>query len=221
MWELDYKESWAPKNWCFLTVVLENTLECPLDCKEIQPVHPKGDQSWVFIGRFMLKLKLPYFGHLMWRADSFEKTVMLGKIEGRRRRGCWWTGKPSMLQSMGSRRVGHDWVTELNWTETMVEVMKIIVTSLKRSHASTATRSVPSPAAGHHRPRLRWRLLDTHREVQDSLLWVHCSFHKVLSCPPRVYFPVLCKFSFQSQRKTMPKNAQTTAQLYSSHMLAK
>ena len=58
-----------------------------MDCKEIQPVHPKGDQSWVFIGRLMLKLKLQYFGHLMQRADSFEKTLMLGKIEGRRRRG--------------------------------------------------------------------------------------------------------------------------------------
>ena len=67
-------------------MVLEKTLESPLDCKEIQPVHPKGDQSWVLIGRLMLKLKLQYFGHLMERAASFEKTLMLGKIEGRRRR---------------------------------------------------------------------------------------------------------------------------------------
>ena len=68
-------------------MVLEKTLESPLDCKEIQPVHPKGNQSWVFIGRLMLKLKLQYFGHLMQRADSLEKTLMLGKIEGKRRRG--------------------------------------------------------------------------------------------------------------------------------------
>ena len=81
------KESWALKNWCFWTVLLEKTLESHLDCKEIQPVHPKGDQSWMFIGRTMLKLKLQYFGHLMWRADSLEKTLMQGKIEGRRRRG--------------------------------------------------------------------------------------------------------------------------------------
>ena len=70
-----------------LNGVLEKTLESPLDCKEIQPVHLKGYQSWVFIGGLMLKLKLQYFGHLMQRADSFEKTLMLGKIEGRRRRG--------------------------------------------------------------------------------------------------------------------------------------
>ena len=67
--------------------MLEKTLESPLDCKEIQPVHPKGDQSWVFIGRTDAELKLQYFGHLMRRADSLEKTLMLGKIEGRRRRG--------------------------------------------------------------------------------------------------------------------------------------
>ena len=67
--------------------MLEKTLESPLDCKEIQPIHPKGDQSWVFIGGLMLKLKLQYFGHLMRRADSLEKTLMLGKTEGGRRRG--------------------------------------------------------------------------------------------------------------------------------------
>ena len=66
---------------------LQKTLESPLDCKEIQPVHPKGDQSWVFIEGVMLKLTLQYFGHLMQRADSFGKTLMLGKIEDRRRMG--------------------------------------------------------------------------------------------------------------------------------------
>ena len=68
-------------------MVLEKTLESPLDCKKIQPVHPKGSQSLIFIGGMMLKLKLQYSGHLMGRTDSFEKTLMLGKIEGRRRRG--------------------------------------------------------------------------------------------------------------------------------------
>ena len=87
MWELDYKGSWALTNSCFSTVVLEKTLESPLDCKEIQPVHPKGDQYWMFIEGLMLKLKFQYFDHLMRRADSLEKTLMLGKIEGRKRRG--------------------------------------------------------------------------------------------------------------------------------------
>ena len=68
-------------------MVLEKILESPLDCKEIQPVHSEGDQSWVFFGKNMLKLKLQYFGHLMRRVDSLEKTLMLGGIEGRRRRG--------------------------------------------------------------------------------------------------------------------------------------
>ena len=86
MWELDYKESWALKNWCFWTVVLEKTLESSLDCKEIKPVSCKGSQSWILLEGLMLKLKLQYFGHLMQRADSLEKALMLGKIEGRRRR---------------------------------------------------------------------------------------------------------------------------------------
>ena len=87
MWELDYREGWAPKNWCFWTVVLDKTLENPLECKEIKPVHPKGNQSWIFIGRTDAEAgtETPNFGHLMWRTDSFEKTLMLGKIEGRRR----------------------------------------------------------------------------------------------------------------------------------------
>ena len=68
-------------------MVLEKTLESPLGCKEIQPVHPKGDQSWVFMEELMLRLKLQYFGHLMQRVDSLEKTLMLGGIGGRRKRG--------------------------------------------------------------------------------------------------------------------------------------
>ena len=87
MWELDYKESWAPKNWSFWNVVLEKTLESPLHHKEIQTVHPRGNQSWILIQGLMLKLKLQYFGHLMGRTDLLEKTLILEKIEGRRRRG--------------------------------------------------------------------------------------------------------------------------------------
>ena len=93
MWELDYKESWALNNWCFWTVVLEKTLESPLDSKEIQPVHPKGDQSWVFIGRTNAEgetpiLWTPHMTPILWTPhDSFEKPLMLGKVEGGKRRG--------------------------------------------------------------------------------------------------------------------------------------
>ena len=87
MGELGYKESWVPKNWCFSTVVLEKTLESPLDCKEIQPAHSKGNQSWIFIGRTDVEAENPILWPPMQRADSFEKTLMLEKIEGRRRRG--------------------------------------------------------------------------------------------------------------------------------------
>ena len=79
-WELDHKESWVLKSWCFWTVVLEKTLESPLDCKEIQPVHPKENQSWIFTGRTDAEAETPVVGHLMWRTDSFEKTLMLEKI---------------------------------------------------------------------------------------------------------------------------------------------
>ena len=88
MWELHNKESWAPKDWCFWTVVLEKALESPLDCKERQPVHPKGDQSWIFIGRTDAEAEAP----ILWPPDVKnwligKKTLILGKIEGGRRRG--------------------------------------------------------------------------------------------------------------------------------------
>jgi len=136
MWESDHKESWAPKNWCSLTVVLEETLESPLDCKEIQPVSPKGNQFWIFIGG--TDAKAEYFGHLMCKTDSLQKSLMLGKIEGRRRRGRqrmrWLDSLTDLLDMSLSKlrelvmdreawcasihRVAnrHDWVTELNWT---------------------------------------------------------------------------------------------------------
>ena len=132
MWKLDNKEAWVPKNWCFWIVVLEKTLETPLDSKEIKPVNPKGNQPWIFIGRLMLKLKLPY-----WPPDGksrlIGKDLVLVKVDGERRRGVgqrmrwldsicdsmdmiWansrrqWTEEPGLLQSVGSQRVGHDLV---------------------------------------------------------------------------------------------------------------
>ena len=87
MWELDYKKSWAPKNWCFWTVVLEKTLESPWIARRANQSIPKEISPEYSLEGLMLKLKLPYFGHLMQGADSLEKTLMLGKTEGRRRRG--------------------------------------------------------------------------------------------------------------------------------------
>ena len=124
------------KSLIFWTVVLEKTLESPLDCKEIQPVHPKEISPGCSSEGLMLKLKLQYFGHLMQRADSFEKILMLGRRRRGRQRwdgwmssptkwtwvwvdsGSWWqTGRPGMLWFMGLQRVIHNWATELNWTD--------------------------------------------------------------------------------------------------------
>ena len=93
MWELDHNEGWAPKKWCFGIVVLEKTLESPLDRKEIQLVNSKGIQPWIFIGRTDAETEPQFFGHLMWRADSLEKILMLGKTEGKMRTGSrGWDG---------------------------------------------------------------------------------------------------------------------------------
>ena len=137
MWELDYKESWVPKNWCFWTVVLEKTLESPLDCKEIQPVHPKRNQSWIFIGRIDAEAETPTLTTwckelILWKRPWYwERLKAGGEGDDRGWNGWmasltqwtrvwagsgswWWTGKPGMLQSMGLQIVRHNWATELN-----------------------------------------------------------------------------------------------------------
>ena len=138
MWELDYKESWAPKNWCFWTAVLEKTLESPLDCKECHPVHPKWNQSWIFIERTDAEAEPPILWPpevkywLLERPWCLERLKARGERDDRgwdgwmaslaqctwiwvNSRSWWWMGKPGVLQSMGLQRVGHNWATELNW----------------------------------------------------------------------------------------------------------
>ena len=139
MWELDC-EGWAPKNWCIWTVVLEKTLEGPLDCKAIQPVHSEGDQPWDFYGRNDAKAEAP----VLWTPHV--KSWLIGKDWCWERLGTgregddrgwdgwmasrtqwtwvwvnsgrwWWTGRPGVLRFTGLQRVGHDWATEMNWTE--------------------------------------------------------------------------------------------------------
>ena len=142
MWELDHKENWTLKNWCFWTVVLEKTLERPLDCKEIKPVNPKEINPEYSLEGLMLKLKLQYFGHLMQRTDSLEKTLMLGKIEGRRRRGrqrmVGWhhqldghefeqapeigDGQRSLASCSPWGRKEYDMTERLNWTEYSINI---------------------------------------------------------------------------------------------------
>ena len=141
IWELDYKESGASKNWCFWTGVLEKTLESPLDLKEIQPVHSEGDQYWVFIGRTDVEAETPILcppdvkSWLIWKdRDGWERLRAGGERDDRGWDGWmasprwtwvwvdsgswWWTGRPGVLRFMGLQRVGHDWATELNWTES-------------------------------------------------------------------------------------------------------
>ena len=142
MWELNYKESWAPKNWCFWTVVLEKTLESPLDRKEIQPVYPKGNQSWVFIGRTdeAETLVLGPLGPpvakswLIWKDPDTgkdwrweEKRTTEGEMVG-------WHHRLSLSklwelamdrEAKGSQRVGHAWATELNWTGRRIDAYTI------------------------------------------------------------------------------------------------
>ena len=137
MWELDYKESWT-QNWCFWTVELEKTLESPLDCKEIQPVHSEEDQSWIFIGRTdaeaeTLILSPPGVKNWLFsRPWRWERLKAGGERDDRgwdswmasptwwtwvsvNSGSWWWTGRPGMLWFIGLQRVGHDWATELNW----------------------------------------------------------------------------------------------------------
>ena len=150
MWELDCKENWAPKNWCFWTVVLEKTLESPLDCKEIKPVNPQGNQSWIFIGRTdSLATRWEELTH--WKRPwCWERLKAGGKGDDRgwddwmtslnrwtwvwaSSRRWWRTGSPGVLQSMGLQRVRPDWATELNLIQNPRLCLYDLITS-QRPH---------------------------------------------------------------------------------------
>ena len=168
MWELDYKESS-----CFWAVVLEKTLENPLDCKELRPVNPKGNQSWIFIGRTDVEAEAPILwppdgknwlirkdpdAGKDWRQEEKGTTEdeMVGwhhRLDGHEfdmslDRSWWWTGKPGVLQSTGSQRVGHDWGTELNW---------LTATNLRMS-AYPATTSLKFCLHGVHSSKYNYRM---------------------------------------------------------------
>ena len=215
MWELDCEESWVPKNWCFWTMVVEKTLESPLDCKEIQPVHPRGDQSWVFIEGTDAEAETS----ILWPPHA--KSWLIGKDSdagrdwGQEEKGMtedemagWhhqlyghefgWT--PEVGDGQGGLACCNSWGFKSqtwlsDWTE--LKWMKII-TSFKIPMHTLPHSWPPALWQATVDPWLPQRLLDTHGQVWVSVLWGHCSFflgfgvHKILFVPSKILFPQSC-----------------------------
>ena len=190
IWELDHKEGWVPKNWYFQTVVLEKTLESPLDCKEIQPVNPKGNLSWIFTGRTdaearssntlstlceeLTHLKRPWCkkrlkaggegdnkGQDGWMAQWMWVSASSGTQ--------WWTGRPGMLQSMGLPEVGHDWATEQ-------EQNACLVTSVVSNSCDPKGCSPPGSVHGILQARiLKWVAMPSSRRSSQTRDWTQVS----------------------------------------------
>ena len=170
MWELDYEESWAPKNWCFWTVVLEKTLESSLDCKEIQAVHSEGDQPWVLWREWSWNSSTLATS---WEELTHWKRLWCWEESGAEREGdnrgwdgwmvsptrwtwvwvnsrsWWWTGRPGVLLFMGLQRVGHDWATEVNWTEALFSCYHLYLSTAKQ-HLSIFRKVKSLSCVRHH-----------------------------------------------------------------------
>ena len=198
------KESWAPKNWCFWTVVLEKTLESPLDCKDIQPVHCKGYQSWIFIGRTDAEAEIP----ILWPPDmknwllekrpwSWERLKVRGEGDNRgwdgwmaspmwwtwvwvRSRSWWWTGKPGVLQSTGLQKGGHDWMTELNWGHLRSALGWILDVSLLKNQSSSVSQCWNTRTIFEGLPL---ELSSRFKEVTATFGWIHSSWRRQSTTP--------------------------------------
>ena len=191
MWKLDCEEGWAPKNWCFWTVVLEKTLESPMDCKGSNQSILKEISPGISLEGMMLKLKLQYFGHLMRRADYWKRPWCWEGLraggEGDDRgwdgwmvsptlwtwvwvnsRSWWWTGRTGVLWFMGSQRVGHDWASELNWS-TIIHIYIIDVIAHKTCPFLLSLKTADRLLTVMY--SLGFPLLNQSRKIVKNLTW--------------------------------------------------
>ena len=237
MWELDCEEGWVPKNWCSWTVVLEKTLESPLDCKEIQLVHSEGDQPWDFFGRNDAKAETP----VLWPPDA--KSWLTGKDPdaerdwGRKRRGrqrmrwpmasptqwtwvwvnsgsWWWTGRPGVLRFMGLQRVGHDWATELSWwgASLVAKMVKNLPATQKTWVWSLDRKDPLEKDMAIHSSVLAWRIPWTEEPGGLQSVGSQRVRHDSTT-DTDVYMPIYRLFQFVPPQQENSRKTSTTASL--------